>query len=331
MNNIKLQDGFWFIPQLPHVRELLFQMAHDALGHFGAHKSYEALRNSYYWPNMCKEMETYYIPSCPDCQHNKSSTTKPMGPLHPLPVPDQRCDSVAIDFIGPLPKDGEYDSIITFTNRLSSDIQIIPTTNNLTAQKLAELFFNKWFCENGLPLEIISDRDKLFISNFWKALHQLTGIKLKMSTSYHPETDGASERTNKTVMQAIRFHVERNQLGWVRALPRIRFNIMNTVNKSTDFSPFQLRFGRRPQLLPPITSATTPVSHQIPTDRTARAIIDRIQNDMWEAQDNLIKAKVSQSEQANKYRLDKFPFEVRQRVRLSTLHRRRDYKAKDQK
>jgi hypothetical protein len=151
MKNITTRDGFWFIgqrlviPRLPHVREMLFQLAHDTLGHFGAHKSYEILRNSYYWPNMRKEMELYYIPSCPNCQRNKSSTAQPMGPLHPLPIPDQRCDSVAIDFIGPLPKDGDHDCIITITDRLGSDIQIIPTSIHLTAEHLAELFFDKWF------------------------------------------------------------------------------------------------------------------------------------------------------------------------------------------
>ena len=335
---ISEKEGFWFvgtrlvIPNVPHIREALFYLAHDALGHFGTDKSYSVLRNSYYWPNMRKHLEHAYVPSCPDCQRNKSTTQKPFGPLHPLPIPEQRGDSVAIDFIGPLPLDGEFDSIITFTDRLNSDIQIIPSNINLTAEQLADIFFDKWYCENGLPLEIISDRDKLFISKFWKHLHALTGVKLKMSTAYHPETDGASERSNKTVIQAIRFHVERNQKGWARALPRIRFNIMNTVNKSTGFSPFQLRLGRSPRLIPPLLHdqevlPLTPSSFEL----SARTIIDRIQHDVWEAQDNMIKAKISQAQQANKHRNTDFPFEVGQRVRLSTLHRRREYKSKNEK
>ena len=95
---------------------------------------------------------------------------KPLGPLHPLPIPDRRCDSVAIDFIGPLLPEGGFDSIVTFMDRLGSDIRIVPTSTTLTAEQLAELFFTHWYCENGLPLEIISDRDKLFISRFWRAL-----------------------------------------------------------------------------------------------------------------------------------------------------------------
>ena len=216
---ISQKEGFWFvgtrlvIPNIPHIREALFYLAHDTLGHFGTDKSYAALRNSYYWPKMRKHLEQAYVPSCPDCQRNKFTTNKPFGPLHPLPITEQRGDSVAIDFIGPLPLDGEFNSIITFTDRLNSDIQIIPSNINLTAEQLADIFFDKWYCENGLPLEIISDRDKLFISKFWKHLHILTGVKLKMSTAYHPETDGASERSNKTVIQAIRFTLSEIKKG----------------------------------------------------------------------------------------------------------------------
>ena len=180
---------------------------------------------------------------------------------------------VAIDFIGPLPLDNGFDTIITITDCMGSDIQIIPTVSTLTADKLAELFFEKWYCENGLPLDIVSNRDKLFMSHFWKTLHTLTSIKLKMSTSYHLETDGSSERTNRTVIQCIHFVVEHDQIGWVKALPKIRFDIMNTVNRSTGFSPFQLRFGRSPRVLPPIflSEITTPA------DKLAHDLLHRMQ------------------------------------------------------
>jgi hypothetical protein len=240
-------------------------------------------------------------------------------------VPDARCDSVAIDFIGPLPLDNGFDTIITFTDRLGSDIQIIPSVSSLTADQLAEIFFEKWYCENGLPLDIVSDRDKLFMSRFWKALHTLTGVKLKMSTSYHPETDGSSERTNKTVIQCIRFAVERDQLGWVKALPKIRFDIMNSVNRSTGFTPFQLRFGRSPRVLPPLI----PSARLTSTETLATDLLEHMQLSIAEAQDNLISTKVSQSFQANRTRTLTFPFKIGDRVVLLTLHCRRELKAGD--
>ena len=153
---------------------------------------------------MCRDLEEAYIPACLECQQNKSSTTKPPGPLHPLPTPERRGNSVAIDFVGPLPPDEGFDCILSMTNRLgSADVRIVPTRTDLTAEELATLFFNHWYCENGLPLEIISDRDKLFMSRFWQALHAMMGVKLRMSSAYHPQTDGVSERMNKTINQLL--------------------------------------------------------------------------------------------------------------------------------
>src|SRR6266702_3515754 len=116
-----------------HTRNIV-RIAHDKLGHFRQTKCYENLRNSFYWPNMQCDLEQAYIPLCMDCQQNKSTTKKPTGPLHPLPVLDQCCNSVAIDFIGPFLPDQGHDCIVTFTDCLSSDICIIPTLTTLTAE-----------------------------------------------------------------------------------------------------------------------------------------------------------------------------------------------------
>jgi hypothetical protein len=101
------------IPRITDVWETLFRLAHDSLGHFGFDKSYESLRRSYYWPHMRTDLEDGYVPGCPDCQCNKSHTKKLSGPLHPLPVPEARGDSVGIDFIGPLPVDEGKNCIVT--------------------------------------------------------------------------------------------------------------------------------------------------------------------------------------------------------------------------
>ena len=207
------------IPQIMDIREILFRLAHDTLGHFGVDKSYASLQNAYYWPNMQCDLEQAYIPSCTDCLQNKSPTMRPPGLLHPLPVPDQHASSIAMDFIGPLPTNEGYDCILTITDCLGADIQIVPTKTTITAEDLTIIFFDTWYCENGLPNDIICDRDKVFVSHFWKVLTKLTGVKLKMLSAYHPETDGSSKRSNKTVNQLLHYHVKRNQKGWVRALP----------------------------------------------------------------------------------------------------------------
>jgi Integrase zinc binding domain/Chromo (CHRromatin Organisation MOdifier) domain len=331
MPNLVCTDGLWFlddrliIPKNSDVREQIFRMAHDSLGHFGFRKTYDTIRNSYFWPNMRKDLQEGYIPSCIECQQNKSINNKPAGPLHPLPVPDDRCDVVTLDFIGPLPLDDGYDYILTITDKLGSDIRIIPTTSNLTAETLAVIFFDNWYCENGLPLELISDRDKLFTSRFWKHFSLLSGIKHKCSSSFHPQTDGQSERTNRTVIQSIRFHVERNQIGWKRSLPRIRFNIMSTLNQSTGFSPFQLRFGKSPRIIPPLINTPSPTSEH----KSAQQIIEQLHLDVSEAKDNLRQAKIDQSFYANHKRSPSPLYSTGSLVMLNTLNRRREYKNGD--
>jgi hypothetical protein len=336
MKGWRKSNDLWYvgdrllIPRVAGVRENLFRLAHDSLGHFGADKSYAALRDAYYWPNMCHDLKVAYIPSCVDCLRNKSRTTCAPGPLHPLPVPDGRGDSVAMDFIGPLPTDNGLDCILTITDRVGANIRIVPTNTNITAEDLAVLFFDNWYCENGLPNSIVCDRDKLFVSRFWKALTRLTGVKLKMSSSFHPETDGSSERSNKTVNQMLRFHVKRNQKGWVRALPRIRFQIMNTVNSSTEFSSFQLHLGRSPRVIPPLIPNALPLD-LMDAAEIAMDVIGKITNDVAEARDNLLLTKITQTHHSDASRGPEPNYNVGDLVMLSTKHRRHEYKKKGEK
>jgi hypothetical protein len=152
---------------------------------------------------------------------------------------------------------------------------------------------------------------------------RLSGIKQKSSTSYHPETDGASERTNKTVIQCLRYHVERNQRGWVKALPKVRFDMMNNINVSTGLSGFELKSGHSPCIVPPLP--VEPASEERTMDGEALDVLTKIQVNMFEAQDNLLGAKISQAHHANKHRGPEKEYLPGDKVMLSTAHRRRNY------
>jgi Integrase zinc binding domain len=335
MKGWQLINGLWYIghrlliPRMTDIHENLFKIAHDSLGHFGADKLYTSLHDTYYWPNMCRDLEQAYILSCIDCLRNKSPTICPASPLHPLPVPDQCGSSIAMDFIRPLPLDEGYDCILLITDQIGSNVRIILTNTNITAEDLAMIFFNAWYCENRLPADIVCDRDKLFISRFWKALTKLTRVKLKMSTLYHPETDRASEHSNKTINQMLCYHVQRNQKGWVHALPRIHFQIMNTVNASTGFSGFQLHLGRSPRVMPVIVPDILPPDlHD--AGETATTLIQKLNNDVAKARDNLLLTKITQAHHASKLR-GPDPEYKGDLVMLSTADCRHKYKKKGEK
>jgi hypothetical protein len=158
MPGIQESIGLWYIgsrlliPKSGTCREDLFRLANNALGHFSADKAYSSLHDCYYWPNMHCDFCESNVPSCTDCHCNNSGTTKPAVPLHPLPVPESWGDSVAMDFIGPLPENEGFNCILSMTDRSGSDVSIIPTRTNISAADATALFFKHWYCEHGLPI-----------------------------------------------------------------------------------------------------------------------------------------------------------------------------------
>ncbi len=184
-------------------------------------------------------------------------------------------------------------------------------------------FFDHWYCENGLPLEIVSNRDKLFISKFWRALHKLTGVCLAMSSSFHPETDGASERSNKTVNQSICYHVDWAQKGWVAAYLISASTWIQSMHQLASLV-LNLHLDRSPQVIPPLVPPSfTP---GVPVeDIHAAQIIEKLVVDTQSAADNLIWARVNQAHQANRHQSPDFcPIEG-DRLLLNTFHQWHDY------
>jgi transposase InsO family protein len=128
-------------------------------------------------------------------------------------------------------------------------VHLIPSRTNYNASQLAELMFENIYKLHGLPKNIISDRDVLFTSTFWRQLHRLIGTKLRMSSAYHPQSDGSTERANRTITQMLRQCVHPNQKDWVAKLPAIEFAINSARSESTGFAPFFLNFGRMPRTM----------------------------------------------------------------------------------
>ena len=169
-------------------REKLLKLHHDELGdHFAIDKTRRSLMGDYYWPGVQRDIELY-IKSCVSCGRNKSPTQAPAGLLHPMPIPEQRFDELALDFVGTLPISKGFDTILVMTDRLTDYVKLEPTHSSATAQNIARVIYSSWYRQFGLPKAITSDRDKLFTSKFWKELHKWIKVSLRMSTSFHPDS-----------------------------------------------------------------------------------------------------------------------------------------------
>ncbi|SGY18646.1 BQ5605_C014g07425 [Microbotryum silenes-dioicae] len=213
--------------------------AHNATGHFGLHKTYERLRWDFIWSGMkesCKE----YVESCSVCQTMKMHGTGFAGRIHNLNVPDRPMREVGLDFVGPLIPSNGNDALLTVTDHLSGYVRIIPCRTTDDATTTADRFFDGWHRYFGMPWVLVSDRDKLFTSEFWRAYTGRMGTKLAMSTAFHPQTDGQSEQTNQTVIQVLRTMVNRQQNDWSKHLATVEFVINSSVNRSTGKTPFEV-------------------------------------------------------------------------------------------
>lgn len=184
-----------------------------------------------------------YIRECPTCQMNKNEHSFPTGLLKRLPIPNQKWESIAMDFITGLPKEQGKDCIYVVVNRLTKFSHFFAITSSFKAAQVAELFFREVFRLHGLPQNIVSDRNSKFLRAFWQEIFRLSGTVLTPSTSYHQQTNGQSEIVNKWLEGYLRNHVSGQQKAWVKWLHLGEYCYNSSYHMSIKMSPFMGLYG----------------------------------------------------------------------------------------
>ena len=280
------------------AREIVITHAHSILAHLGARKTLWYLRDNVWWKEMVKDIVDYCA-SCEVCARTKATNQKPMGLLHPLKVPKRPWEQIGVDFVGPLPEAknryGAFDQVMVVIDHLTSMVHLIPTKINYRARQIAEIFYDTIYKLHGLPERIVSDRDKIFTSIFWQNLHKLIRVDLKMSSTYHPQTDGATERANRTMVQMIRQAIGERDSRWIERLPSIEWAMNAARSETTGFSPFFLNYGYRPRPL---------IWNNAEKDEYpgVHAFAQRIKDAIMKAHDSILERRVKQTRLANKGR-----------------------------
>ena len=319
---IKLNpDGLWYfnsrlcVPADPRLRQRLLYEFHDAptAGHLGYTKTLNAVATHLWWPRITRTIRAY-VSSCATCQRIKSSTQPTPGLLRPHDIPSRPWSHVSLDLITDLPKstapDGQtYGSIVTFVDLLTKQAFFARANKSITAPQLAHLFIDHVISKRGLPSVIISDRDPRITSDFWQTLFKSLGSRLNMSTAHHPQTDGQTEVTHRTIEQILRAHVSPQHDDWSSWLPIAEFAYNNSVSASTHHTPFFANFGYHP---------TAPSSRVNPaSDSDATGYLDALRDVQVTIARELELAKAQAAEQANRHRRP-LTFNVGDRVRLSS-------------
>jgi len=249
----KKQDCFYYkddqyVPQ--DLQESLVKQIHEHKlhGHQGVYKTIQRIRRSYNFPNL-REIVQRVIHECDVCNKAKASRHLPYGELQPISPPARAWETVALDFIVKLPLSIEpmtkarFDSIMVVTDKLTKYAYFIPYMESSTATDLAYTFLREIISRHGVPKTLISDRDKLFTSNFWRSLMQQLGVKHKLSTAFHPQTDGQTERLNQMLEQYLRSYINYQQNNWVQLLPTAQMAYNSSENESMKMTPHKANYG----------------------------------------------------------------------------------------
>jgi len=205
-----------------------------------------------------------FVRSCAVCQQNKVSRHQPYRLSSPLELPYAPWQSIAMDFITELPVSKGCDQLWVITDRFTKMAHFLPLrTEGKTVADLAVIFGREVWKYHGLPTDIVSDRDSRFTSETWKEFLRLSGIRPRMSTVFHLQTDGQMQRLNQTIEAYLRVFVSKERDDWVRLLLMAEFAYNNSTTTGNGMSPFYANYGFHPAAMDPASTEPLKPASQV--------------------------------------------------------------------
>jgi transposase InsO family protein len=202
------------------LQQQIISALHDSSigGHSGFLVTYKRLKNLFAWQGM-KAATQSFVQSCLTCQQANPLKSKYPRLLSPLPVPEGAWQVVTMDFIEGLPKSDSANCILVVVDKFSKYGHFIPLLHPYSATSVAQAFLDNIYKLHGMPTTIVSDRDRVFTNKFWQELFKLANVALKMSSAYHPQIDGQSERVNQCLETFLRCFVHPARSNWRNGCP----------------------------------------------------------------------------------------------------------------
>ncbi|KAK7570621.1 hypothetical protein V3481_007378 [Fusarium oxysporum f. sp. vasinfectum] len=288
-----------YVPNHDPLKTALLKACHEhpIAGHPGRARTYDLLSRDYYWPGMLSFVERW-VKNCHTCRRSNPARDARQGVLRPLPVPERVWQHVSMDLITHLPPSNGYDAILIIACRLTKMRHIIACKGTCDAEDTARYYLREVWKLHGLPQTIVSDRGPQFVAEFWKKLTQQLSIDSLLSTAFHPETDGQTERLNAILEQYLRAYVSYLQDDWNRWLPLAEFAANSLKSETTGMSPFFANYGFHPRMgfEPTVTVRGTPATRDAERfAQTMKEILEYLRSESTAAQ-------ARYEEQANRHR-----------------------------
>lgn len=237
-------DRVWLEPGNPFIVLLMEEFHSTPLGgHLGFAKTLHRLQMNFHWANMRANVNQF-IRQCTTCQPVKYEPKKLAGLLHPLLIPTSPWQDLSLDFITGLPPSKGYTAVLVVIDRFSKGAYFGALLTHYTANKVALIFLDIVCKHHGFTRSLVSDRDLIFIGHFWRDLFTLSGTKLRMSITYHPETDDQTEVLNRTLEQYLRCFVHDTPSKWSQFLSLAEWCYNTAVHSATGITPFEATYDK---------------------------------------------------------------------------------------
>ena len=268
-------QGQVFLSDKENIRQDVVKLHHDhpTAGHPGYLKTRQLVSKEYWWPGMAQFIKKY-VEGCSICQQNKVNTHPTVPPMFPIPSNEMLpFKQISYDLITGLPESNGFDSLLVMVDhRLSKGVILCPTKLQITAEGVAAIIFRKLFTRFGLFNKVISDRGPQFSAKFTLELSHILGYQIALSTAYHPQTDGETERVNQEIEMYLQIFCGSHPETWAEHTPMAEFVHNHRPHSSTGKSPFYLMMGYEPQALPEVieTAGLPAVEERLNTLKEAR-------------------------------------------------------------
>lgn len=317
------REKLW-VPEAKDLRRVLIKEIHESpeVGHAGLGRTLKMIKRNYYWPRMDRTCSRY-LRNCHTCRRSKAPRDTYNGILNPLPIPERPWQEITMDFVTGLPECEGKNAILVVVDRLTKMRHLIACTadgeGGTSAEKTADMIMRHVWKHHGLFDCAVSDRGTQFISEVWQHLCRMLKITSKLSTAYHPETDGQSEIVNSEMERYLRSYVNYQQDDWVQWLHMAEFAANNSESATTRVSPFFANFGFHPRMS---FDAHPPAPAVAPRDRslreTAESLATKMKNLQEYLQEQMGLAQTRMEGYANEDRIPAPKYAVNDKVWLST-------------